>query len=81
MLLGDVLVFATGAANVPPLGFPTQPIIIFNHETNRIDSSKKLFPTANTCGLTLTLPVISDYDTFSEVMAEGIIQSPYFGFH
>jgi len=76
--LQQVLVFATGAEKEPPLGFPVQPTIAFNHDELRRGEVK--YPTANTCGLNLTLPVVSSFDEFIHAMEDGIIQAPQFGF-
>ncbi|GLV46776.1 hypothetical protein CBL_20924, partial [Carabus blaptoides fortunei] len=66
--LANILSFVTGADHEPPLGFATSPNIIFIHE---IDSK---YPKANTCSLTLYLPVgETDFDNFVAVMDYAII--------
>ncbi|GLV46208.1 hypothetical protein CBL_09997 [Carabus blaptoides fortunei] len=66
--LANILSFVTGANREPPLGFPTSPIIIFIHEKD----SK--YPKANTCSLTLYLPVgETDFDNFVADMDCAII--------
>ena len=77
---GDVLAFATGADTIPPLVFPVEARLHLNYGDGNA-SGIKMFPTANTCGLVLSLPVVSSYGTFSKHMAEAIIQSPKFGYH
>ncbi|XP_060927947.1 G2/M phase-specific E3 ubiquitin-protein ligase-like [Limanda limanda] len=71
--LERVLEFSSGASVVPPLGFPHPPQIQFIHEENRI------FPEANTCIVTLRLPLHSSYEWFKKHMMEGILQAPTFG--
>ena len=41
--LGNVLTFATGPDHIPPLGFPSTPIIQF------ISEESQFLPTASTC--------------------------------
>ena len=79
LTLGQVLAFCTGADVVPPLGFRVRPSIEFAH-CPPIPGLKH-FPTANTCGFVLNLPVVNTYETFVSVMTEGIVQSPGFGLH
>uniref|UniRef100_A0A8C7NWX5 HECT domain-containing protein n=1 Tax=Oncorhynchus mykiss TaxID=8022 RepID=A0A8C7NWX5_ONCMY len=69
-ILAMVLEFATGATVVPPLGFEDTPTIEFLHT----------FPEANTCAVTLRLPLHSTFNTFREFMTSGIVNSPHFGF-
>uniref|UniRef100_A0A671MGJ7 HECT domain-containing protein n=1 Tax=Sinocyclocheilus anshuiensis TaxID=1608454 RepID=A0A671MGJ7_9TELE len=60
--LQDVLVFASGASAIPVFGFKENPNIIFLHEN--IDGNRRMFPEANTCTMTLKLPVGQEYDEF-----------------
>ena len=55
----QVLVFATGADRVPPLGFPLDPTLEFIHDAGR--PSDRLLPTAITFSRVLRLPVHSSY--------------------
>lgn len=71
--LGMILVFATCANRVPPLGFPERPRIQFAH------SQESPFPMANTCALVLTLPVHATYAQWKEKMESGIVLSPILG--
>ena len=60
-----LLIFATGLADILPLGFFPQPEIIFGHQADF--SGKDMtaaFPFANTCTHTLRLPVLDDYEIF-----------------
>ncbi|XP_057179968.1 G2/M phase-specific E3 ubiquitin-protein ligase-like [Triplophysa rosa] len=75
--LEDVLVFASGASAIPPFGFKETPMIEFLHEN--LNGSRRMFPEANTCAITLKLPVGLDYDEYCQFMTEGILQSPNFG--
>ena len=55
MTLQDILVFATGASEPPPLGFDSKP---------HLDFTAGKYPTANTCGVTLYVPLLySKYDS------------------
>ena len=77
--LQQILAFATGTDKEPPLGFPVHPTMAFNHDELRPIEVK--YPTANTCGLVLTLPIVSYYDEFVQAIEDGIIQAPHYGFH
>lgn len=72
--LEDILMFATGADKIPPLGFPIKPSLDFIY-----DKARK-YPEANTCALILRLPINQTYryEEFSDHMISGIVQSPYF---
>uniref|UniRef100_A0A673LYI5 HECT domain-containing protein n=1 Tax=Sinocyclocheilus rhinocerous TaxID=307959 RepID=A0A673LYI5_9TELE len=69
--LQDVLVFASGASAIPVFGFKENPNIIFLHEN--IDGNRRMFPEANTCTMTLKLPVGQEYDEFCHFMTTGPI--------
>ena len=71
--LTDILIFATGAARVPPLGFSPRPGIQF---------CLSKFPKANTCANILILPLeyYQNYEQFKESMIFGILNSPAFGY-
>jgi hypothetical protein len=74
--LGDVLIFATGIDDIPPLGFIPMPSIRFWEDVR---------PRANTCDTTLYLPLFPnsvdevEYEVFKEKMSDGILNSPSFG--
>ncbi|XP_029595761.1 G2/M phase-specific E3 ubiquitin-protein ligase-like [Salmo trutta] len=76
-----VLEFATGATVVPPLGFEDTPTIEFLHTARGrlAGQQKKKYPEANTCAVTLRLPLHSTYNAFREFMTSGIVNSPHFG--
>ena len=70
-ILSDVLVFTTGASEMPPSGFDTTPEVAFTEGS---------LPRANTCSTTLYLPIShEDYNLFKESMDFGILNSPCFG--
>ena len=70
--LEDILIFCTGCSAVPPMGFEINPEIKFQNSSP--------MPTANTCSLTLSLPLGSkDYDDFRYKMAFGISNAIEFG--
>ncbi|XP_039505457.1 G2/M phase-specific E3 ubiquitin-protein ligase-like [Pimephales promelas] len=75
--LEDVLVFASGASAIPPFGFVENPTITFLHED--LNGNRRMFPEANTCAITLKLPIGHEYEDFCHFMTSGIIQSPVFG--
>ena len=68
MDLPKVLTFATGASEIPPMWF-----LWFESDVS------KIFSSSSTCGLTLTLPLLSDINKFQEMMDYAFINSP--GFH
>ena len=74
--LGEVLTFATGNDEIPPLGFIPMPSIRFWEDVR---------PKANTCDTTLYLPLFPNvngevaYEEFKEKMDDGILNSPSFG--
>lgn len=73
--LQDIIIFATGATHVPPLGFPQQPQILFIHDNDSI------FPRANTCSLELSIPTVhKNYDDFKRNMNFGIANANDFAF-
>ena len=65
--LEDVLVFFSGASCVPPLGFDSNPTLVFLH------SKTATLPTASTCDLQLRLPATyNEYHKFKEAMVLGL---------
>ncbi|CAM4529177.1 unnamed protein product [Leuciscus chuanchicus] len=75
--LQSVLVFASGASAIPVFGFKENPNITFLHEN--INGNRRMFPEANTCTITLKLPIGQEYEEFCHFMTSGVIQSPTFG--
>ncbi|KAL2089162.1 hypothetical protein ACEWY4_016061 [Coilia grayii] len=61
--LEDVLIFCSGASRVPLSGFPEPPMLEFFHATDG-----NSLPLANTCSVTLRLPLHADYADFSRAM-------------
>ena len=57
--LADIPIFATGASQIPPIGFTEQPTIKFQPSNEEVC----LFPTASTCSNELLLPTA--HETFS----------------
>ncbi|XP_064642365.1 G2/M phase-specific E3 ubiquitin-protein ligase-like isoform X1 [Lineus longissimus] len=81
--LSDILIFGTGAAQVPPLGFMPIPSIELSYQAPVDPVTKKTlthFPTSNTCANLLRLPATPYYSTFKKNMVLGIACSPGFGF-
>ena len=69
--LKDVLIFATGSEDIPPMGFVNRPLIEFKDQQ---------LPTASTCGPLLVLPLHVDNEkTFIEKMCFGIKDCCGFG--
>lgn len=77
LTLETVLVFASGASEIPRLGFPTEPHLEFLHVQGA--EPKQIFPEANTCVITLRLPIHTSYEVWREYMESGILKSPHFG--
>ena len=68
----NILAFATGAHKVPPTGFLPYPQIQFQQDSP--------FPTANTCGNCLNLPILCrTYHEFKDKMAMAIMNAIGFG--
>ena len=76
MKLEDLLQFATGASQIPPMGFDKLIDIKFFPFTD----GNKNYPTASTCGMEIFLPRgVEDVTKFCQLMTEGIVSSPGFG--
>ena len=72
LALEDILVFATGANRVPPMGFPKKVTVQFDKSS--------IFPTASTCALEMYLPIQwATYEEFKGGMIEGIVSGAGFG--
>ena len=66
------MIFATGASEIPAIGFESIPTIHFL-EGDRL-------PKANTCGTILYLPLMHEgYDALNKFMDFGILNTPGFG--
>ncbi|KAJ8381338.1 hypothetical protein SKAU_G00021160 [Synaphobranchus kaupii] len=74
--LEQILIFASGASRIPPLGFPFDPTLEFLHTS---EGTQKIFPEANTCLVVVRLPIHPTYEKFKHMMESGIVQSPTFG--
>ena len=74
MKLEQILEFITGTSSIPALGFEHPPSVSFSHDLHQ------LFPTANTCSLTFTLPTCSRiYEEFKTKITFGIFNTVGFG--
>lgn len=73
--LEDILIFATGAAEIPPMGFSEQPTVVFKskHEVGNV------LPSASTCVNRMYLPVHDTYETFKCKFLLGITCAIGFG--
>lgn len=74
MKLEDILIFASGASKVPLAGFQGTPTITFLEP-----GLGQSLPTANTCSVSLNLPMCSTFNDFSEGMALAIACAKTFG--
>jgi len=80
LTLTDLLFFATGVKDVPPMGFPTKPEIHFLHESEE-NGRPSAYPKANTCSCILQLPVVhGSYQEFVSAISFGIENTHGFGF-
>ncbi|XP_031334066.1 G2/M phase-specific E3 ubiquitin-protein ligase-like [Photinus pyralis] len=71
--LEDIMILATGIDRLPPLGFDVKPTITFQRDVR--------YPTANTCGLELRLPLgYTTYNEFKSDVAFGIANCKDFAF-
>lgn len=74
VLLETVLQVISGSSAIPPLGFDETPTIKFSHDP------VFLFPAANTCTVTITLPTaIEKAEVFASNITFGIYNSSGFG--
>ncbi|XP_076126782.1 G2/M phase-specific E3 ubiquitin-protein ligase-like [Alosa pseudoharengus] len=71
--LGDILVFATGSNDVPPVGFSPSPSVEFLHDGNG------RFPIANTCINCLRLPIHNTYTDFRTNIEFALTNTQGFG--
>ncbi|XP_062304842.1 G2/M phase-specific E3 ubiquitin-protein ligase-like [Osmerus eperlanus] len=82
--LGKILTFATGASEIPPIGFSPQPSIEFLHDEQTVFNSSHgvsaaRFPMANTCVNCLRIPLHSAYEAFKTNMDFAIANTQGFG--
>ena len=72
--LKQILSFATGADAIPPLGFPTSPVILFSKDKSC------LLPISSTCALSLTLSLgLVEYFVFKNNMDTAVLNAYEFG--
>nr|XP_033943763.1 G2/M phase-specific E3 ubiquitin-protein ligase-like [Pseudochaenichthys georgianus] len=69
--LEELYMFITGLKTEPPAGMTPHPCVTFSQET--------IYPLANTCANTITLPLLGTYANFKANMDFGIQNSPGFG--
>ncbi|KAK1883051.1 G2/M phase-specific E3 ubiquitin-protein ligase [Dissostichus eleginoides] len=69
--LEELFMFITGLKTEPPAGMTPHPCVTFSQET--------IYPMANTCANTITLPLLGTYTSFKANMDFGIQNSPGFG--
>ncbi|XP_034065966.1 G2/M phase-specific E3 ubiquitin-protein ligase-like [Gymnodraco acuticeps] len=69
--LEELFMFITGLKTEPPAGMTPHPCVTFSQET--------IYPMANTCANTITLPLLGTYASFKANMDFGIQNSPAFG--
>ena len=72
--LGIVLSFFTGSSHPPPMGFTSEATLTFN--------AINPYPTASTCGLSLTLPSkYTEYVDFKDHFIYGMLNHGGFGLY
>ncbi|XP_048101449.1 G2/M phase-specific E3 ubiquitin-protein ligase-like [Alosa alosa] len=69
--LMELMMFGTGLTAIPPGRMFPRPSITF--------TSCSRYPLANTCGNTITIPLLANYTLFKENMDFGVQNSPGFG--
>ncbi|KAF1380653.1 hypothetical protein PFLUV_G00166110 [Perca fluviatilis] len=74
---GGILAFATGANDIPPLGFFPLPSVVFLHELPL--RQDRHLPTTNTCINCLQLPVLNKFEDFKETMDFALKNTQGFG--
>ena len=76
--LKHALIFATGLAGIPVLGFDTQPTLGFIHPGEEDHECEKGCPKPNTCGLKLRIPILRDYSQLKTVMENSLLRCTTF---
>ena len=82
--LSDLLVFATGASEIPSIGFDEHPALVFMHDPEEGEHGPFVspYPVTSTCAKTLKLPVMhTTYEGFKSHMLYGIINAWGFGLY
>lgn len=75
--LEDILFFATGCREIPPMGFNVEPSVEFQHSC---EGQEGRYPKANTCSCVIKLPVAhNNFDQFKENMEFGIANGGGYG--
>nr|XP_006814196.1 PREDICTED: G2/M phase-specific E3 ubiquitin-protein ligase-like [Saccoglossus kowalevskii] len=74
--LKDIIVFATGLDDIPPLGFSPSPTLEFNEGK---EDTNMVLPMANTCSNILRIPLVKSYKIFKDSMKFGLQNSAGFG--
>ena len=74
MSLEDILIFATGASEILPMGFDEQPSVAFKPK-----GEAGGLPSASTCANRLYLPLYDAYDTFNDKVLFGFSCAIGFG--
>ncbi len=69
--LQKLLQYATGAIEIPVMGFPKTPTVYFRHLTGEWNPSWD-YPVASTCAFSLGLPIVQDYGSFRSRMTEAL---------
>ena len=70
--LEDIMIFATGMAEEPPMGFDPKPSLVFHTDS--------CFPRANTCANEISIPTQRvSYEEFAYNMSFGIANTMGFG--
>eukprot|EP00794_Sanderia_malayensis_P018367 gene18367-20214_t len=75
LALEDLLIFVTGAEDVPPLGFSKPITVEFYSNTAR----ERRLPWSSTCALELHLPRGCQPEAFKEVMSQALLDCQGFG--
>jgi len=78
-LIGDLLVFITGADEEPPLGFDPPLRATFGHPQDAENDPRMPFPFANSCFNSIRLPVLETYSVFKTHMINTIVTVKEFG--
>ncbi len=69
--LKNLLIFCTGADEIPALGFRPDPSLTFVHP-EEVPHHLLGMPLASTCSLQLKLPIVKEFDTFKQNMLSAI---------
>jgi HECT-domain (ubiquitin-transferase) len=76
--LDRFLVFVTGMAELPALGFFPKPEVTFGHADDLKGNFTARFPVSSTCSNSIRLPVLTNWDEFEANMTNAVMLATSF---